>query len=499
MDVTLLGTGSPVPDPNRAGPATLVRAGGTLLLVDAGRGVLMRLAAAGAFPGMLGAVLLTHLHSDHLTDLNDVITTRWVMSPVPNPITVYGPPGTRQVVDGMLAMLAPDISYRLAHHDDLNDPPAVDVVEVAPGDELTIGEARVVVGPTDHRPVEPTVGYRVEHEGRAVVLGGDGIPCAGLDALCAGADAYVQTVLREDMVRMVPDGPLPGHPRLPLHRRAGRHHGRPGGRLDPGAHPLRAGPAARPGGRVARRWPPPTSTARSCSATTSPPSLSFDEPGTTCPSGGAAALGDSGGTAPGMGTPGPGETTGMVSERELEVGEDLTLLTAALADLPGATLMIFDRDLRYRLVRGGALRGRALSAESLEGRLAAEALGPERWPLYHAAYRAALEGRHSTLEVPAPLLDRVFSIRVAPLHGHSGDVIGGVSMAIDVTEQVGLEEQLRSSEAHFRLLAENASDVVLQIDGVGVVSWISPSVERLLGWPADELIGTNANRVIATC
>ena len=204
MDVTLLGTGSPVPDPNRAGPATLVRAGGTLLLVDAGRGVLMRLAAAGAFPGLLGAVLLTHLHSDHLTDLNDVVTTRWVMSPVPNPLTVYGPPGTRQVVDGMLAMLAPDISYRLAHHDDLNDPPAVDVVEVAPGDELTIGEARVVVGRTDHRPVEPTVGYRVEHEGHAVVLGGDGIPCEGLDTLCAGADAYVQTVLREDMVRMVP-------------------------------------------------------------------------------------------------------------------------------------------------------------------------------------------------------------------------------------------------------------------------------------------------------
>jgi ribonuclease Z len=204
VDVTLLGTGSPIPDPNRAGPSTLVRAGATLLLVDAGRGVLMRLAAAGAFPGMLGAVLLTHLHSDHLTDLNDVITTRWVMSPVPAPITVYGPPGTREVVDGMLAMLAPDVSYRLAHHDDLNDPPAVDVVEVAPGDELPIGETRVLVGATDHRPVEPTVGYRVEHEGRAVVLGGDGIPCAGLDALCAGADAYVQTVLREDLVRNIP-------------------------------------------------------------------------------------------------------------------------------------------------------------------------------------------------------------------------------------------------------------------------------------------------------
>jgi ribonuclease Z len=164
----------------------------------------MRLAAAGVFPGMLGAVLLTHLHSDHLTDLNDVITTRWVMSPAPNPVTVYGPPGTRQVVDATMAMLAPDIGYRLAHHDDLDEPPRVEVVEVAPGDELTIGEARVVVGATDHRPVEPTVGYRIEHEGSSVVLGGDGIPCPGLDALCSGADAYVQTVIRDDLVRLVP-------------------------------------------------------------------------------------------------------------------------------------------------------------------------------------------------------------------------------------------------------------------------------------------------------
>jgi ribonuclease Z len=49
------------------------------------------------------------------------------------------------------------------------------------------------------------VAYRVEADGRAVVLGGDGVPCASLDELCAGADAYVQTVLRDDLVRMVPN------------------------------------------------------------------------------------------------------------------------------------------------------------------------------------------------------------------------------------------------------------------------------------------------------
>ena len=204
MDVTLLGTGSPLPDPDRAGPSTLVTAGGAPVLVDAGRGVLMRLAAAGVLPPMLSAVLLTHLHSDHLTDLNDVVTTRWAMSPAPNPLTIYGPPGTATVVDGMRAMLAPDIGYRLAHHADLEWEPPVEVVEVVPGEVFELGDVVVRTGATDHRPVEPTVAYRLEHEGASVVLGGDGVPCAGLDELCAGADVYVQTVVREDLVRQVP-------------------------------------------------------------------------------------------------------------------------------------------------------------------------------------------------------------------------------------------------------------------------------------------------------
>jgi ribonuclease Z len=76
----------------------------------------MRLAAAGVLLVMLDAVLLTHLHSDHICDLNDVVTTQWVMSPAPKTLRVFGPPGTRAVVDGMLAMLAPDVGYRLAHH-----------------------------------------------------------------------------------------------------------------------------------------------------------------------------------------------------------------------------------------------------------------------------------------------------------------------------------------------------------------------------------------------
>jgi ribonuclease Z len=202
--VTLLGTGSPMPDPHRAGPATLVTTGDDHYLVDAGRGVLMRMAAIGVDAPNLRAVLLTHLHSDHLTDLNDVITTRWVMTFEPTPLTIVGPVGTRAVVDALLAALAPDIAYRMAHHDDLDHPPPVDVIEVTHGAVDLPGAATITCDQTDHKPVEPSLGYRFEHGGASVVAAGDTVPCEGLDRLCAGAGALVHTVIRKDVIAQLP-------------------------------------------------------------------------------------------------------------------------------------------------------------------------------------------------------------------------------------------------------------------------------------------------------
>src|SRR5829696_4053757 len=169
MQVTILGSGSPIPDANRAGPATLVRAGGQMLLFDCGRGVLMRAVAAGAAPAGLNSVFLTHLHSDHVSDFNDVVTTRWVTTFEPSPLPVVGPRGTRAFAEATLAMLEADIGYRLAHHDDLTWRPGIDVTEVAGGVAYDVADVRVLAAPTDHRPVEPTVGYRIEAEGSAVV------------------------------------------------------------------------------------------------------------------------------------------------------------------------------------------------------------------------------------------------------------------------------------------------------------------------------------------
>ncbi|NDD96509.1 MAG: MBL fold metallo-hydrolase [Actinobacteria bacterium] len=205
MKITLLGTGSPIPDPNRAGPCTLVQAGAQNIMIDCGRAAIMRLLGAGVLPGMVSTILITHLHSDHITDLNDLVTTRWVMMPVNIPLKVVGPTGTRQVVDAMLNMLTLDQGYRHAHHEDLraNGPLTVDVVEVGAGESFFIGEVTISTHATDHRPVDPSIGYRIEHDGKVAALAGDTIPCPGLDDLCQNADVYVQTVIRDDQVKQL--------------------------------------------------------------------------------------------------------------------------------------------------------------------------------------------------------------------------------------------------------------------------------------------------------
>lgn len=205
ITVTLLGTGSPLPDPTRAGPSTLVKAGNTYMLVDCGRGVAMRLVGAGVPVPFIGNVLITHLHSDHITDLNDIMTTRWIMSPTAMPLNVYGPPGTQHVVDSLMEMLGLDQQYRNEHHQDLREGPGLQVMvkEVIPGDSFDIDGVLISVHKTDHRPVAPTVGYRIGYEGSAVALAGDTVPCAELDALCNGVDIYVQTVIRPDLVTQI--------------------------------------------------------------------------------------------------------------------------------------------------------------------------------------------------------------------------------------------------------------------------------------------------------
>ena len=215
MDIVLTGTGSPLPDADRAGPSTLVKAGDIHVLIDAGRGTVMRLAGAGSLPAFLAGVLLTHLHSDHLCALNDVITTHWVTTQGNGTLPVFGPPGTAEFVDRQLHALEADIGYRIEHHDALTEGPRVTVTELEPGDSFELGPTGQAAGVSDgihittaatmHAPVKPTIGYRLTDGGATAAIVGDTIPCDGVDELAAGADAYVQTVIRRDLVELVPN------------------------------------------------------------------------------------------------------------------------------------------------------------------------------------------------------------------------------------------------------------------------------------------------------
>jgi ribonuclease Z len=206
IEIILLGTGSPIPDPNRAGPSTLVRTGGQVFLVDCGRGVLQRAAAVGVGAAGLSALLLTHLHSDHIAELGDLLITRWIttFAPDPAPFPVIGPPGTAETVEAMLKAFGRDIGYRIAHHDDITAPPPVEVHEYTEGPVWDHDGVSIRVAPTDHRPVAPTIGFRIESGPASVVLAGDTVPCAGLDGLAAGASALVHTVIRKDIVTQIP-------------------------------------------------------------------------------------------------------------------------------------------------------------------------------------------------------------------------------------------------------------------------------------------------------
>lgn len=211
----VLGSGMPVPDPDRAGPAYAVVFGDRVLLFDAGAGVMRRAAAAGLPIDGFTHVFLTHLHSDHTLGLPDVLLTPWVMGRR-TPQRLSGPPGTMRMVDRIVDAWREDVDVRVSGQERLPRVPGGDVREITGGVVYDSAGLKVTAVRVPHGAWSTALAYVITTPTRRLVLSGDTGPSPELQAAARDADVLVHETYPE--VRLKPED-RPGGEEWPAYMR----------------------------------------------------------------------------------------------------------------------------------------------------------------------------------------------------------------------------------------------------------------------------------------
>jgi len=193
INVTLLGTGSPVPSFNRFGPSTLVNAGGEVLLFDAGRGAFHRMSQLGVNLRKVDKLFITHLHSDHIVGVPDILLSGWIFGRKV-PLDVYGPKGSKKMFSHLQKAFEYDRKIRV---EDVGLDEKAALAKVKEIKDGIIYESNGVVVraiEVDHFPIKPAFGYRVDYKGRSVVISGDTVYSDNLLKWSKGVDLLVHEV-----------------------------------------------------------------------------------------------------------------------------------------------------------------------------------------------------------------------------------------------------------------------------------------------------------------
>ena len=178
LSAAVCGSRSPLPSPGRAETCILISAGEDLFVVDVGDGSNDNLRSWNINFRNIEAVLITHLHSDHIADLPGLHQNAWVVGERSSKLKVFGPEGVDQFTQGIEMAYAHDYVFRNEHHGD-----AIASLEFAGFDTSVIdlnnpvifdnGELKITAFRVVHEPIEPALGFKFEYKGRSIVITGD--------------------------------------------------------------------------------------------------------------------------------------------------------------------------------------------------------------------------------------------------------------------------------------------------------------------------------------
>lgn len=196
MDITLLGTGNPQPNPLRAGPSNHLAIGDQSVLLDCGSGTIHQMVKAGLEPREVDHLVLTHMHSDHTVDIAHVLITGWIRYRT-KPIKIVGPPQTREFVERILHAFEFDLRLRRLDDRVGKDVMTVEVTELSDGESYETDSWKMTAVEVDHGYVKPSLGF-VFNDGKAkVMVSGDTTGCDAVREASRGVDLLVHELMRD--------------------------------------------------------------------------------------------------------------------------------------------------------------------------------------------------------------------------------------------------------------------------------------------------------------
>ena len=208
--VTLLGTGTPPPLMNQFGPATLVQVGGKAFLFDAGRGATQRMWQLKVPFGKLDALILTHLHSDHVVGIPDIWLTGWLRGPYgrrDEPLNVIGPAGTENLMNHLQLAYQWDVDTRVIDQKMSRDAAGVTAKDISSGVVYDQDGIKITAFDNNHGDlIDPSLGYRIDYDGRSVVISGDTKRAQTIIDMAKGTDLLVHSIgaARQELLDSAP-------------------------------------------------------------------------------------------------------------------------------------------------------------------------------------------------------------------------------------------------------------------------------------------------------